>query len=175
METATLNMTPRNARTEAERYAKCENLTDTDRAIMKAYKSIAHGGKVIDLLATLKKGGLFDNGLPKLAICRADADRCNLTIQYGRIKFTGNAGYYQKKLVDLPNFSTLREGQSWAKAPYIPPYVRRKNMSDLFVMWEATWQAPPKGDPFLLERIDENLYRVVAAWDLTPVEASVLT
>lgn len=178
MNLATLEMTPRQARTEAERYAKCENLTVKDKHIMAAYRSIAHGGKVIALAETLRKAWLNDSGLPKLAICRADAER--VTLQFfggGQMQFTGDVGHWHKRDVITGNFTTYKNRETIsAYLPYIPPYIRIGNMSDYFVLWEANWKARPKpSDPFLLKRLDDNLFRIVSAWDISPVEAAAIS
>ncbi len=177
MNLVTLEMTPRNARTEAERYAKCENLTPQDKHILEAYRSIAHGGKIIALGETLRKAGLNENGTPKLAICRADAKEVTLTFYMDGMEFTGDdVGYWHMRKVKTENFTkwNSREHIS-ARLPYVPPYIRVGNMSDYFILWEVKWKSkPPPSDPFLLKRLDDNLFRVVSAWDITPIEAAAL-
>ena len=42
------------------------------------------------------------------------------------------------------------------------------------VLWEAEWQQVVPRDPFLLRHIGGDLYSVVAAWDLTDLERSVI-
>ena len=174
MKTSVIEMSPRHARTEAARYARCSNLSDRDKAILRAYRSIAHGGKILDLHATIEKGGANENGVPKLAVCRADAKRVDLSIMPGLFRFQGDRGYWGRRTVETPNFWRGQSGNIWAETPHIPPYLRPANPGDYFLLWEATWRSQPKGDPILLAHVGKNLYRVVAAWDLTPVEASIL-
>lgn len=175
MKTAEIEMSPRAARTEAERYGRCANLTKTDRAILRAYKSVARGGRIINLIETLRAGGTNERGLPKLAIVRADCARVNLSVYPGVVRYSWDRGRWHGREMRLDNFTTNQQhATSWATAPYIPPYIRRPRMGRYFILWEATWQAVPAGDPYLLEKIDDNLFRIVAAWDITPLEAAVL-
>lgn len=176
MKTTMIEMSPRAARTEAERYARCgDKLTKTDRAIMRAYKSIARGGRLINLIETMRAGGTNEAGLPRLAICRADAEWVTLRLYPGLLEFAGDRGRWSKREIRMENV-TSNQGSAHARAklPFIPPYLRRQNLGDLFILWEATWGHVPKGDPYLLDRIDQNIYRIVAAWDITPLEAAVL-
>ena len=174
MKTALVEMSPRHARTEAERYSRCRNLTDRDKAILRAYRSIAHGGKILDLHKTIEAGGAHENGVPKLAVVRANSSRVDLQIMPGLLRFQSEKGYWNKRTVEVPNPWRGQNGNLWAFAPHIPPYLRQADPGEYYLLWEATWRARPAGDPILLAPIGKNLYRVVAAWDLTPVEASVL-
>jgi hypothetical protein len=177
MKTAVIEMEHRAARTEAERYAKCGNrLTAQDRKIMRAYKSISRGGRIINLQKTMDAAGLDDAGLPRLAIATAVSTRVDVKVWSTSTTFRSDRGRWLKRELRVPfghaNGNGLTEG--WATLPYIPPYIRRSRMSSLFVLWEATWFETPAGDPYLLEKLDENLFRIVAAWDITPLEAAVL-
>lgn len=175
MKTVTLDVTPRMARTEAERYGRCKALTPTDRLIMRAYRSIAHGARVIDLRKTMEAAGFDDQGRPKLALCSAAASRVDVRCWPGSTEFRWQHRYYDRSSYRVTGFGNNRTSvEAWARPPYIPPYVRRARMAKYFVLWEATWMAVPAGDPFLLEKIGDNLFRVVAAWDISPLESAVL-
>lgn len=60
-----------------------------DAAIMRGYREVAKGNAVISLTAALRTGGRLPNGLPRLAVCRADATRCWLGSCWvdGRVRF----------------------------------------------------------------------------------------
>jgi hypothetical protein len=176
MKTSEIEMLPRSARTEAERYARCRDLSKTDRAIMRAYKSIARGGRIIDLQKTMAIGGFDEHGRPKLALAMAHSSRVNVRVWAGSTEFRSDQGSWKKRETRIIDFGHGKNGlvEAWAKLPYIPPYIRRSNMGQLYVLWEATWFKVPAGDPYLLEKIDDNLYRVIAAWDITPLEAAIL-
>ena len=177
MKTSEIEMAPRSARTEAERYARCKNLSATDRALMRAYKSIARGGRIIDLQKTMEAGGFDELKRPKLAIATAHSTRVTVRVWPGSTEFRSDMGAWRKKetrIIDFGHGGNNGLIEAWAKLPYIPPYIRRADLGQLYVLWEATWFKTPAGDPYLLEKIDDNLYRVIAAWDITPLEAAVL-
>ena len=54
--------------------------TPIDREVMAAYQKLAQGKLVIKALESIVTAGADDKGLPKLAIARADAKLCRLTM-----------------------------------------------------------------------------------------------
>jgi hypothetical protein len=84
------------------------------------------------------------------------------------------------KWMDWPQGTFANTGVSHrtgnAVLPLIPiKYRPRRAMENYHVLWEATWEPVPPVDPFLLRRIDESdLWLVLAMWELTEVERSVL-
>jgi hypothetical protein len=62
-----------------------------------------------------------------------------------------------------------------ALVPKIPPLLKPAgDLSDFFILWEAKWEAVAPVDPILLRRVSESVFVVLAQWDLTPLERSVL-
>ena len=65
-----------------------------------------------------------------------------------------------------------------AMVPMVPPDVLPARGCDLrqhFVLWEVeSWDVSPPIDPILLRPIGGELYAVVAQWDLTEVERSII-
>ena len=65
-----------------------------------------------------------------------------------------------------------------AMVPMVPPDVlpaRGCDLSKHFILWEVeNWDVSPPVDPILLRPIGGNLYAVVAQWDLTEVERSII-
>jgi hypothetical protein len=62
-----------------------------------------------------------------------------------------------------------------ALVPLIPPWARPKaKLSNYHILWEADWTDVPV-DPALLKHLGGPLYVVLAVWDLTEVERSVLS
>jgi len=61
------------------------------------------------------------------------------------------------------------------KNPHIPPALRPKiNLKNFHILFEVqSWEEYPV-DPFLLRRIQGNLFLIIAEWELTPLEASLL-
>lgn len=65
-----------------------------------------------------------------------------------------------------------------AMVPMVPPDVlpaRGADLSKHFILWEVeSWDAAPPIDPILLRPIGGNLYAVVAQWDLTEIERTII-
>lgn len=87
-----------------------------------------------------------------------------------------------RRRVELP-VGTLPTGakttygsDDMAVVPLIPPHLRpAKTALDKFhILWEADWKRTPPRDPMLLKRVSGQLFAVVATWDLTEMERTVL-
>ncbi|MGY2987671.1 hypothetical protein [Bradyrhizobium sp. USDA 4508] len=163
--------------------------TPIDREVMSAYQKLAQGKLVIRALESVRTAGVDDKGLPKLAIARADAAFCHLTMR-------GNGGATmstamrrgRRTTVSRSGFSTVFEfpantfpGQTaWRNAealvPLVPiPHRPKRAMANYHILWEAEWTKAPPVDPFLLRRIGKSdMWLVLAMWDLTEVERTVL-
>lgn len=162
---------------------------DTDDAIlMRSYRAIARGRRVLHLQQVMAEAGLRTDWLPKLAICRADRTHCSVVMHRG-----GGADFFSVQ--DPPwrsrvvNTSTTRvlpartfqqrphdtpRDRAWAIAPSIPPSFRPKgDLKGYHLLWEAHWEAAPV-DPLLLKHIGGDIFGVVAQWDLTPLEQAIL-
>jgi hypothetical protein len=50
--------------------------TQQDERIARGYRVLARGLPIIELSKSVMAGGFFDNGLPKIAIARADSQDC---------------------------------------------------------------------------------------------------
>jgi hypothetical protein len=158
-----------------------------DREIQRTYQLIAQGRVVIRALESMKAAGVNDDGLPKLAICRADAAEC-----YYEWRSDGGARFakdrwvkenHRRSYIDFPAGSfpqPVARGRQWARAvaiaPLIPIDLRpKRGLENYHVLWEAVWQPAPPVDPMLLRRIGEaDLWVVVAAWELSEVERAAL-
>ena len=157
--------------------------SEEDATLMRAYRTLCHGRKVLDLFAVIKDAGLDPAGRPKLAICRADAERVSFD-RYGN----GSASFWsgdqrrnaaQGRRIRLPASTFPRvqpeaNTSCVARVPLIPPAYRPAGSLDRYhLLWEADWTSVPK-DPILLRHLGKNLYAVLAAWELTPVEQAIL-
>lgn len=166
--------------------------TPIDDEIMRAYKLIAQGKLVINARASILAAGLAEDGLPKLAIARATAQFCFLTMngQAGTCNFQdNNRGPTNRNRVVLdpgfgrqswyspgaPNY--VRQKDAKAAMPIIPPQHRpKRGLDNYHVLWEAEWTPTPPRDPLLLRRIGgSDMWVVVAAWDLTEVERAAMS
>lgn len=166
-----------------------------DEALKKAYSAIERGQQVFNLNTVLRTVGLFDGTfMPKIAIVRADSERVKFQSMSGnRHEFAGarkNEGFHIRS--KHTTFSNALFGQKitfdwrssnnvpaiWqyeAIVPFVPPRLRPEKLEEYFIMWEPTWKrVPPAPDPFLLKPLGNGFFAVVAHWDMTPLEQSIL-
>jgi hypothetical protein len=166
-----------------------------DREIMKAYEAIAKGRAVIRALEAVKVAGVDDEGLPKLALCRADAHHC--TVQMSSVggcvmsadkvrprpDYTTNAFDWRRSqncmVWPRDTFPTPQNRRGWRAEAIVPPcplHLRpKRGLANYAILWEAEWTRRMPDDPMLLRRIGKgDLWLVVAAWLLTPVEKAAL-
>lgn len=155
--------------------------TPVDHEIQRTYRAIAQGRLVIKALASIVEAGLGDDGLPKLAIARADAEAAFLQLQAdGAARFQIKQWTREVETrcyIDLPrgSFAGAKTRGARAVAPLIPiEYRPRRGLENYHLLWEADWKEIPV-DPLLLRRIGQaDLWIILAAWDLTDVERAVL-
>jgi hypothetical protein len=164
-----------------------------DRRIAAGYRALARGESVIELSKTVAAGGMFPNGLPKIAIARADSKLCSVT-------FDGNDAIFDRALHDRwwserPNRGALvnedtvrvpfprgpyvagRKSAGRTMVPIIPPRHRPRlsRLRRFHILWEVEeWEVVPPRDPALLRWIGGDLWAVLATWDLTDLERAVL-
>src|ERR1700730_7739438 len=184
MDVETIQMGRKEAREAflAYRSEVAERGTPEDEAIMKGYRLLAQGRMLLNLTETMRKVGVDDRGLPKLAIARAYAQWCFVdTSPNGSAQFGSDTrpwhlrGRARGRLTSLPpntfperRWDERRISAAQALVPLVPLPLRPKGMlTGHHVLWEAEWQQVVPRDPFLLRHIGGDLYSVVAAWDLT--------
>lgn len=182
---AEFESTIRKARVELSRMEK------EDEQLLQAYRALYRGQQLIDLPKVLAGGGLDSKRLPKLAVIRADVEKCHLAIEGGRVYFLHEHHSYIWKLKQSDGLSfgtpmprelidtSWRNSNSYpnratALVPSIPPQLRPDDLSKYFILWEAEWEAKAPVDPLLLSRVNDTLFAIVAQWDLTPLEQRVL-
>jgi hypothetical protein len=160
--------------------------TPIDREVMSAYQKLAQGRLVIKALESIVTAGVDDNGLPKLAIARADARICQLRMhgQGEATMLTGPASFWGKSTAtrfQFPRGTFPSATAVWRNAeaivPQAPLNLRPKRaMQNYHCLFEADWTKAPPDDPFLLRRIGKgDLWVVLAMWDLTVVEKAALS
>jgi hypothetical protein len=162
--------------------------TPIDREIMSAYQKLAQGKLVIKALESVVTAGVNEQGLPKLAITRADAKMCHLSMRgnggatmsmitgRGSARRTGTAfsTRFEFPAKAFPNNTGWRNAE--AIVPIVPLSERPKRaMANYHILWEAEWTKAVPIDPFLLRRIGKaDMWLVLAMWDLTEVERAAL-
>lgn len=158
-----------------------------DAAILRGYREMVRGRKLIDVAEVMKLAGLDELGRPRLAICRADSQWCWFEHQAGG-RFASEEWVWERattRFVQLPRgtfgedpkMRDARGRTAWkvrALLPSIPPRLRPQNaLKNYHILWEAEWETVPR-DPLLLKHLHGYLYAVLAHWDLTPLEQAVL-
>ena len=165
--------------------------TKADAEIRRALRAITRGEAVIRALDAIKQAGVNEEGLPKLAIARADHRFCWYKSDYYSCRFasTESALVATRPAADLafdfpdgmfpphPQREGRRRFEQWrAIAPPVPErYKPKANLSGYHLLWEAEWEPVMTADPLLIRRIGKaDLWVVVAAWDLSPIEREIL-
>jgi len=180
-----------------ERLAEYEKVLTRERsaeddALAAGYRAAARGLPVISLRSVMDAGGWFDDALPRLAICRADATKCWVrvnslnddrpNVEYRDGPWNASRGALVGKhavnvSIARPNHWSNRRWNASTVVPLVPPRHRPKRgrIGNFHVLWEVeSWTAEPPVDPALLRHIRGDLWAVVATWDLTPLERAVL-
>lgn len=158
---------------------------EEDDLMQSLYKSVSKGARVLDVAAAFKETGLNDLKQPRLAIARADWEdvRCtyyrqNSQTGYG-VRFALNLDHANATNIRVPlskSSSELFDRRLWSPVPHIPPSVRPKTLlHNYYILFEVKkWNEYPV-DPFLLRRIHGMLFVVEAEWELTDLEAALLS
>lgn len=193
--TITLDRIEANRQVLAYRKAVKARQNAEDEAILKGYRALAKGHQLLNLTDALRRGGVDDRGLPRLAVMKADERWCYVDLGWqldGAVTFSsvlpsrvrGNMrrGVYRFGAGTLAhgpgsNYGHSRTGLR-SQVPMVPPGLRPNcSLAGYEILWEVPeWQPAPRppGDPALLRHITGDLYAVVAIWDLTELERAVL-
>jgi hypothetical protein len=195
MDLATLDLSPDEIEQRLAVYEAqlATERTVEDDAVRRAYRVARRGLPIINLPNTIAAGGWFPNGLPRLAVVRADQFWCHVrtetwgaphghtTIAYADTEDRrGRAAVGRHRVqvtVPTPRSITNRAWRGRTVVPTIPPNLRpRARRLHLFhLLWEVeAWQDVPPTDPALLRHLGGNLWAVHAVWDLTEIERAVL-
>lgn len=169
--------------------------TEEDEALLRLYRAVLKGARVLNLHAAFRETGLNERGEPKLAIARADWDTCvfhprhNIVAGMESSHRAGGGCFTEASRIDWRLRSNLVNipRQTFAdtqltrqtlrtQVPHLPPNLRPKiDLRKFHILFEVEkWEEYPV-DPFLLRHIAGALYVVEAEWELTPLEASLLS
>ncbi len=172
--------------------------------LVRAYGALAKGTALVVLSQVIAKAPRDEKVRPRLAIARADRRQVRYRRDRNAAAFetfsTRNSWRERTlgTLLSIPTVDAVTPAyprsrfappdqwrdstlEGYAIVPLVPPAVRgRRALNTHFVLWEVeTWaDAPlrtqPDRDPYLLQRIGDDLYAVVGEWDLTDVERAIL-
>ncbi|KKN80796.1 hypothetical protein LCGC14_0326020 [marine sediment metagenome] len=174
--------------------------TAVDVELKKAYQQIGMGRTIISLNKAMESAGIDSSGHPVLAVAGATAKWVWFRWNAGRMHDSDGRWWHEASAFvsdhavnpgwNYGNYSrgtktgTFRFPRAFfgirvrdpirARVPIVPPALRPKgSLANYVLLWEANWQEAPE-DPYLLRRITQDLFVVLAQWDLTDVERSVL-
>lgn len=161
-----------------------------DWEIQRTYQLMAQGRVVIKAIDSIIQAGVGDDGLPKLAIARADATKCWLRwawvgadrhrpVMQWVERLPSAAKRLDNYRIEFPEDAFPRPPGQHVHAsvvPLIPVHLRpKRGLQNYHILYEAVWRPEPPVDPLLLRRVGQgDLWVVVAAWDLTEVERAAL-
>ena len=165
--------------------------TTVDRAIAMVYRAVARGLGVIRLSRTIEAGGYFSNGLPKIAVVRADATQCfchwewdSALIFTDEVWRTNRGAMVGKHSVRVrttrPDGVTGRHN-SWSRGQTMVPLIplphrpRPRRLAEMHLLWEVEkWEPVPPVDPALIKHLGGDLWVVLDVFSLTELERAVL-
>lgn len=183
MDTELISMDPAKAREAWQNYRSAikKRHTDEDEILMRGYKHLAKGKKILDLIQVMKAAGVDERGRPQLAIARASWEKCWFYGIQGSGEFKRERylrGNEKRSLVTVPEgtfpHSDLMSG-IFGRVPVVPPQFKPAGSLDNYhILWDAAWENEPPTDPILLRHLGRNVYAVLAVWDLTPLERALL-
>lgn len=166
--------------------------------LKKTYYHLSKEHKVLDIFEVFKQSGVNEQGEPKLAIAPASAKTIILEkSELGAANFTAHDRWSSawKSDVSLPSgtFPEFhKEKMSWggmgivrqtieSLVPVVPAHlVPEGSLENYYTLFEVKeWFEPrkasySKGDPYLLKRINNNAFVVLAEWDVTDLEVAIL-
>jgi len=159
--------------------------TEEDVMMAKAYRALRAGKRVLNLYESFKLAGTTPDGLPRLAVAPARATSIYFSFrgqQWQSVYFTMDSWTDdpgRNRGIQIPTSCVpgvkAHEKRLRAVVPTIPPKYRPSDLYPFSILWDAKWEVErtPR-DPLLLKKLGGPLYLIVAAWDLTPLERSLL-
>ena len=159
------------------------------QAALAGYQALAKGTPLLNLTDAFVAAGLGPDLRPRLAFARADKRQVVCRISSTQLTFHafdrdawrehGSPTLIRSIVYEHPNPRDANTG--YALIPMVPADVRpRDALNGCFILWEVErWadrpiRSAPDRDPLLLKPITGDLYAVIAAWDLTDLERSIM-
>jgi hypothetical protein len=164
-------------------------------AVRRAYRALSKGYKLLDIYKAFEETGLGVDGRPKIAIVRANAKQVYFTkVRNGAARFSLHAPniwqrHETKSDVNLPegifsNWPTapkevwnIVDRESVTNVPIIPAHITvPHSLENYYILFEVDkWsRISSTKDPFLLQRLNDNTFIILAEWDVSEVEAVVM-
>jgi len=174
-----------------------------DEQLYHSFRAMARGERILNINSVIPKAGLQRaNRLPAIAIARPKWKIARISTQHDRLVFSEdrwlswqyNRGAFREEHFSIPlqllgdaaseltnavwrknnNFPEL--STATALVPAVPAHLRPDDIDkgDYAILWDPEWKHEAPGDPFLLRHVHESIFTVVAQWDLTPLEKSIL-
>lgn len=189
MKTAVLSTELVEARKLVDQYnasAKFRSLLPEEKACLTTARQLKKGRRVIDLYRVFKAVSSDAKGRPALALANASWKWCYYVRERDTARFYKENRKYDKSMKHcyrvpgtmmagpIPEMYKTISGK--AVVPTIPPNLRPEGPIDQYhILFEASWEDVPT-DPILLKNIPgtNNLFVVLAHWDLTEIERAVL-
>lgn len=172
-------------------------------AVELGLAAIARGRAVINLTQAILGGGFDERERPRLAVARADRKQIRFS-WWGTHSFfdmhTVESERPRRGPQPANDFCRIQAGrrpaaaalnggdvEAFAMVPMVPPRALREArlrgttaLGRLRILWEVDqWHDRQRGvlpsrDPYLIRRLGGDLYEVLAQWDLTPLERTVI-
>jgi hypothetical protein len=162
--------------------------TQLDEAILRAYRAVTGGARLIRLPAAVLAGGFGQDGMPRLGVAGAEWEqatcwwegRSDLVFADHPMRQNRGAAVGQHSVrLRYPDGArpsgALRAGL--APVPPVPPGCRprRGKLSRCHILWEVpAWDMTVPHDPYLIRHVVGDLWLVLSSWDLTELERAVL-
>lgn len=192
MELATITMDRDEAQARYEDYRRSahKDLSKEFARIMRGFKALAKGTRLLDLDKSVQQGGTVTRQrrgetfwLPAIAVGRADKPYSHVRIGDNTVTYDADERGWgrsdKNRVVVQRGELSLSKLDAWtafrSPTPIVPPeHTPPYALSNYHVLWEADWQPYQPVDPALLRHIGGPIYAVIAEWDLTPLEAAIL-
>ncbi len=143
------------------------------------YRLASEGNLLFDLSTIMRKTGLRKDGTPRLAIAKAGANWADVSggRGYSAFHLCSYDGNTELAHFKLPTYTYDGKKFTYCQTavPSVPTYIVPRSSQD-FILWEPeSWQVFMPDDPILCRWLGGLLFVVVAAWDLTSLEASLFS
>lgn len=151
-------------------------------AAARGYRALARGKALVDLAQVWQRCPFDEQGLPKLALARADHRTIEFSWHHWMNDTIGTFSaptrpWWQVDAQFGRRPTTIPKNRVSTIVPLIPPSLApaRTTVRKHFILWEVeSWTNEPPVDPYLLTHLAGSLYVIEGAWDLTELERAII-